>query len=135
LQQEVKGNKMETKAAATQGADTLRRSPTWQVLNFERWVRTVLLSQILEEGDAVLDLMCGARHNKTLWATNKIAHYTGVGKAELSFLYNLLMLTLWQMPLLKISLPHTRIGTKLKQNLTPPNSFVTTSKAYVVRFS
>lgn len=80
-------------AAHMQAAqERARVHPAWQALNFEKWIKCVILGDVLDEGDEVLEISCGhtgAEDSNTgggagggthhTYARHKIQHLTTVG--------------------------------------------------------
>lgn len=78
-------------AAHMQAAqERARVHPAWQALNFEKWIKCVILGDVLDEGDEVLEISCGhtgAEDSNTggagggthhTYARHKIQHLTTV---------------------------------------------------------
>lgn len=50
----------------------------WQVLNFRRWAKSVIISQVVDANDSILELECGPGQEIGRWKRAKLGHYTGV---------------------------------------------------------
>eukprot|EP01114_Cavostelium_apophysatum_P003268 TRINITY_DN13069_c0_g1_i1.p1 TRINITY_DN13069_c0_g1~~TRINITY_DN13069_c0_g1_i1.p1 ORF type:complete len:311 (+),score=42.58 TRINITY_DN13069_c0_g1_i1:44-976(+) len=58
------------------------KTPIWQVKAHEQWVKTVMLSEIVEAGDKVCELCCGKGLDLGKWLRAKVESWTGVDSSS-----------------------------------------------------
>jgi len=54
------------------------KTPIWQVKSHENWVKTVLISDIVESGGSICEFCCGTGLELGKWIRAKISNYVGV---------------------------------------------------------
>ncbi|EFA77214.1 hypothetical protein PPL_12423 [Heterostelium album PN500] len=56
----------------------MQRTPIWQFRAFQNWVKTVLISELVEKDGSVAELFCGHGLDTGKWERAKIGSYIGI---------------------------------------------------------